>query len=538
MKVAKACQPCRVAKRRCFRTAPGKPCSACMAKQLKVFKPARTRLLIPSLSTTEDFSGDRKTSPERRQEKVQDNKAKAGLELLSDSVIENLVENYLVKIHDRPHSLFHPPTLRQDVRLKHISRALLCALCSMGCRFSTDTGIRRLEPLLTAEAKRLLKADIENISLENIQTCILAANLSGSESKSASEALFFRIANSMAQIMGLPGPVQLSSSIIQNEVRRRVWWSLFMADHWCSSGLGLPRQMRPSDRAVDLPMDEALFHSLAPDQQEPVGISRKPGLWAHMITLVQLFGPIQDLNQRVAANDINGDEVDRTVASLARQLQAWEEMLPPDAQFNDANLAAHCKRRVGGPFVALHLGFHHYSTLLYFQFLETSSNRLYVDRCKHHAKSYSALLKRARQEGGCEAVYPTVGHMATVSSSVLVHILLFGETDELAQARDGLNSNFEALLELKKYWPSLTSMQIDRLVTFQNMCLLSADHTHQLDRWMVHFLIKHALPLEPKAFYPRAEFSASYAVSQGAVSLRTRELADQGRFTEFTTAGL
>jgi hypothetical protein len=166
-----------------------------MAKQLKcplVFKPARTRLLITSLSTTEDFSGDRKTSPERRQEKVQDNKAKAGLELLSDSVIENLVENYLVKIHDRPHSLFHPPTLRQDVRLKHISRALLCALCSMGCRFSTDTGIRRLEPLLTAEAKRLLKADIENISLENIQTCILAANLSGSESKSASEALFFR----------------------------------------------------------------------------------------------------------------------------------------------------------------------------------------------------------------------------------------------------------------------------------------------------------------------------------------------------------
>lgn len=38
-----------------------------------------------------------------------------------------------------------------------------------------------------------------------------------------------------------------------------------------------------------------------------------------------------------------------------------------------------------------------------------------------------------------------------------------------------------------------------RLFVFQNSCLSAVDaHTHKIDRWMIRFLIEHALPLDEK----------------------------------------
>jgi hypothetical protein len=52
--------------------------------------------------------------------------------------------------------------------------------------------MRSLELLLTTESKQLLLADVENVCLENIQACILVANLCAAHANSSSEFLFFR----------------------------------------------------------------------------------------------------------------------------------------------------------------------------------------------------------------------------------------------------------------------------------------------------------------------------------------------------------
>ncbi|RFU26107.1 hypothetical protein B7463_g10228, partial [Scytalidium lignicola] len=235
-----------------------------------------------------------------------------------------------------------------------------------------------------------------------------------------------------------------------------------MADRWYSSGLGLSRQIQDCERSTDLPMDESIFYGLRINQPA-LDSPWKPGLWAHMITLVGLFGPIQDLNFRIVQQDLEDSEIDRCVHDLSQKVDSWEEMLPADTKLNEENLKEHKRRNTGGPFVALHLGYHPYSTLLYFQNLETrctptatASN--FAERCKYHASSYSKLLEFARQQEGFKAVYPTVGHMAIVSSSVLLHTLLFGDEDELLGARNSLNANFKALVELEQYWPALKSM--------------------------------------------------------------------------------
>lgn len=175
MKVAKACQQCREGKRKCLLDRSNTACIPCQKRSITdctLRKKARSASVAPTLAQIQPASPIR-------------------VELPND-IAQELVENYLTMIHHRPHSLFHPPTLREDVRENRVSRALLFAICSLGSRFSAGESFRQLETTFTVAAKRLLLQDLENICLENIQACILVANLCAAESNPTSEALFFR----------------------------------------------------------------------------------------------------------------------------------------------------------------------------------------------------------------------------------------------------------------------------------------------------------------------------------------------------------
>lgn len=269
----------------------------------------------------------------------------------------------------------------------------------------------------------------------------------------------------MAEIMHLHSSA-MDGTVIARETARRIWWSLYMADRWCFSALGLPRHMDGLGESTDLPLEEIAFRSLSPDQST-LEAPHRPGLWAHMVSLVRLFGPIQDSNRRAATSGHNATdtaELDQVVEQLAQQLDDWEAQLPAGVHFTIQNLQDHQHNNLGRLFIALHLAYHYYSSLLYFRFLETrnytpsSIYNAYAARCKHHASSFSSLLQLSRQLDGCEALYPTVGHMTTVSSAVLLHTMLFGDQEEIPSARRELSANFAALVELQQYWPATTAM--------------------------------------------------------------------------------
>ncbi|PYH75906.1 hypothetical protein BO82DRAFT_396503 [Aspergillus uvarum CBS 121591] len=413
----------------------------------------------------------------------------------------------------------------------------------------------------------MLQADIENVCLENMQTCLLIATLSAGNCETSSEALFVRIATSMAEIMSLDSAAAMDGSVIIRETIRRVWCSLYVADRWCFSGLGLHRHMDELGTPCGLPMDEIAFQSLPPDtsnypEAPPTtahatpSTTWKPGLWAHMVTLARHFGPIQDLNRRVARGDTDTAELDQKVQDLGDQLEAWSRKLPADTQMTVPNLHSHQQTGRGGTFIALHLAYHHYSTLLYFRFLEDDQtqtqnqnenpssssspssspssppkSRTYIHRCKHHASTFSNLLHLARQIKGCETNFPTIGHMTTVSSSVLLHTLLLGDSTELEGARAALNANFEVLIEHQQFWPTTKAM-IHRLMTFQNICLLSTE-SHRFDGWMVKFLLEHSRALGKREIPCVPATALLDAESESMVS-KTRRWMEQGRYMDLS----
>jgi hypothetical protein len=151
-----------------------------------------------------------------------------------------------------------------------------------------------------------------------------------------------------------------------------------------------------------------------------------------MVILARIFGKIQDLHQKLSNGVLDEHHAELITQDLAQELETFEQGLPPDLHFTVHNLKKHARVGLGQVFVALHLGHHHYATLLYFPFFDiqlsqTRSRALFVSRCKHHATMSSDLLRTSHETPDCEAVYLIVAHMTVVSSAALLHTLLFGD---------------------------------------------------------------------------------------------------------------
>ncbi|KAF5617578.1 uncharacterized protein FTJAE_12596 [Fusarium tjaetaba] len=435
---ATSCLQCREAKRRCVRRTIDSPCSNCQRKNLA----------CSSHVTTSATKETQESDPG-----------------LTDDLAIEFVESYLMHLDGRAHSIFHQETLRRQVRGKEIGDALLYSICALGSKFSPKSEHRALEKPLTQEAKRLVQADLENVCIENVQTCILLSLLSAGNCHTSSETLFLRIAIGMAEVLQLNFSPDDPS--IASETALRVWWSLYILDRWCSSGLGIPRHL-DNPHCPDsspLPIDETSFKRLGPSSSVK-NHSRTPGIFAYMVTLIQHFGEIQGLNRAMAKGDMVPKVKCDAIKLIGQKLESWKATLPGNMKMTIQNIYSHQQNDLGGHFIGLHLVFNHLSALVYFNSLETKEQSYpgqedHVALCKSHASSFSSLLHTSRQMSGCRQDYPTVGHMTTVASAVLLHTLLLGEPEDIPKARQELNTNFEALTELRQYWPATEAMTDD-----------------------------------------------------------------------------
>ncbi|KAF2189103.1 hypothetical protein K469DRAFT_626977 [Zopfia rhizophila CBS 207.26] len=512
MKVARACKQCRSVKRRCVKSEAHKSCAQCLRRALdcsfsyqhsalqhqSILPNPAPACQVPSTTTSTWVGG------------------------LDSDLRDELVELYFRLIHDKPHTLFYQPTLKRQIQNGSVHLAVLYGVLGIAARFSSDdTRLRTSE--FGACAKAFLKKDIDRICLENVQASVLIGNICGAESDSDAESLFFGIAIRMAQILHLPKP-HPSDDAIAAETKCRVWWSLYMIDQWASAGVDLPRQIR-NDNDNILPMHELDFRCLQSREALSTTRTLRPSLWAHMISLAQIFGRIQDLHWNHTSGNLSDAQVEAIAQKLAMDLERFVEDLPLSDRLTMENLKQHADQGLGQAFVALHLGYHHYATLLYFQYLDmqldpTPITMLFASRCKKHAAAFSDLLRTARERAGCEAVYVIVAHMTVVSSSALLYTLLFGEDYELPSTRERLRVNFETLIQLRNYWPAV-SMMMDRLFAFQDICMWSADpNTHKVDKWMVKFLLQHNLPVDKNKVEAVEGSSADYhrAAERGKVA--------------------
>lgn len=143
MKLGKACRQCRDGKRKCDKFTTGIACQQCTRRRL-------------------ECSSD-VTVLERQALKSRTQASIAVQTLPPSNVRRELCELYISHIHDKPHTLFHEPTLRQQVADGTVSRAILYGIMGISARFSAHAEIRLQAEKFTIASKRELKADLENI---------------------------------------------------------------------------------------------------------------------------------------------------------------------------------------------------------------------------------------------------------------------------------------------------------------------------------------------------------------------------------------
>jgi hypothetical protein len=417
----------------------------------------------------------------------------------------DLVEQYFAHIHDKHHSLFHQPTIMQQLEEQMLPEVLLYAMMALGARFSDRHELIAVKPRRRGREYAKIavsKLDMADISITTVQASILLGTIAFAESRMESEAMYYSVATRLALLLKLHNRSAVSA--IEHQVNLRVWWTLYMIDIWSATGLHLPRQFGYSEQ-VPLPAEESVF-LLLPDSPPSTSIfSSSASIWGVMAHLAHIWTEIHEVNKASVAGLSSPSELNASVATLSAKLQDWSASLPRHLICTEANLVRYSQLNMGSAFAALHLGYHYYNEVLFYQFLSPHtrpdpaiSTAHFATSCKLHARQFCDLLYLCNSSPNCAPLYVMVGHMLVVTSTVYMHDLLFSASEEdITEARRRLEHNFEILTRLQSFWVEL-DVSLKRLQAFHNACRISSEQSFRLDRWMLTFLLEHGVPVTEK----------------------------------------
>jgi hypothetical protein len=175
MKLGSACLQCRSGKRKCDR-ALGTACEQCKKRSLQCSSPRRdasTATLLPIPQPVSSIE-----SPESNS-------------LPPAEVVKDLVDLYICYIHNKPHSLFHEPSLRQAARDETLNHGILLGIAGLSARFSANPQVRNQGHIFANQARIFVQTNIENICLENVQALIIVGNVCFARPNSDYESLYF-----------------------------------------------------------------------------------------------------------------------------------------------------------------------------------------------------------------------------------------------------------------------------------------------------------------------------------------------------------
>ena len=432
---------------------------------------------------------------------------------------EELVNLYFRYIHDTFHSLFHRPSLIEDVRSGSIPQVLLLGIISLAARFSNDRFFNNTDPRTrgrpyATEAALLL--DLRDVSVTTIQGSVLLGAFAITEGESEAESIYYSIACRLAMLMDLPNMPVVSR--LEQETNLRTWWTLNMVDVWSSNGVGLPRSIR-SRHDVPYPMEEIVYLRMRRedyDAPSPTAMEESSAsLLTQMVKLNAILFEVSELNRVAIMGDtftpsMTAFEYDASVDRLGQKLDDWYTNIPSRLKDTPENLEYFAQYGLGYVFVAVYLGYYHYGQLLYYQYLdenifaeEFAQNaplavraEQYADKCKSYSTALCGILYRAYSTAGCEVYYTMVGHVLVVASTIQLFILLFSASElDTTLARKRLEHNFEILTRLQQYWPTL-DVSFNKFREFHDACLREGQNesNFRMDRWMMQFLFEFARP--------------------------------------------
>jgi proline utilization trans-activator len=269
--------------------------------------------------------------------------------------VDELVERFFVHVHPNM-LLFHPPLFQnalEDLWLcdkpgsEDVGWMVCCFMViTLGCEHEISTSVERstsrVQELINLQRKLLdlalgrVAQLILSATLQSVQSfALLSLYLNATNQRNASWIMMgnaIRMAISLGMHRGdkLVLRKHLRLTPIGRELRKRVWWTLYIFEQYSCALFGRPSGIDDLDITSDLPIESVLDE----------GRHRPPGLMTQDISLARIVGKIrksQADQQTSSSLKGYGTPDSRTAHRLLAELDMWYGDLPPQLKLDESN---------------------------------------------------------------------------------------------------------------------------------------------------------------------------------------------------------
>ncbi|KAI1872771.1 uncharacterized protein JN550_003645 [Neoarthrinium moseri] len=185
------------------------------------------------------------------------------------SVMQSLIDTYFLHAHNQPYSYFQEESFREGLAFGQLPKCLVYAVLATALRFSNDAYFNGAKDQATEAYAREAWLSVLNdhMTAENCpnlhvaQTTNLLAIIDFTAGRTSSGWLKIGLAVRIAQDLQLMKEPSGTSSVVEQEKCRRVFWSIYLLDKLVSCGRSRPPAIHDEDCQVQLPCDEMAFRN-------------------------------------------------------------------------------------------------------------------------------------------------------------------------------------------------------------------------------------------------------------------------------------
>ncbi|KAJ5204619.1 uncharacterized protein N7498_005498 [Penicillium cinerascens] len=219
-------------------------------------------------------------------------------------IVRTAADLYFRYCHNQPYSLFHEGSLRNKIELNELPKHLLLALVASTVRYSSDLFFSDKNAAVSAYAHQSWKAIVmpwngiqSDAELSIVQTILLLAIIDYTDGRTQASWIKVGLAIRLAQDFRMMVEPDQNLSPIQQDERRRVFWSFYLCDKLISCGQERPAAILDEHCKLALPGGESEWRA---------------GQYQHAPTLEQL---LED-DSGTALNTLSPFAVSVVMASL------------------------------------------------------------------------------------------------------------------------------------------------------------------------------------------------------------------------------
>ncbi|KAF9285808.1 hypothetical protein BGZ68_003551 [Mortierella alpina] len=348
---------------------------------------------------------------------------------------------------------------------------LLNAIFCNACWFSDDPVIKQDAVKYFSRAKIILDETYHVSSVSMVQALVLMSHHQFAQGNYSGGWLYTGMAIRISHEIGLHRQDISTNMPEQDEIRKRVWWALYLCDRFGSSMLGRPLSINDEDFSVQMPSDDWISNVFGQDVVEypfePETVISFRLFWT--VKLIIKMGEVLNTMYSIGAetDDALLAELSKTqLPQLHNSLTSWFLALPKELMYTPYATSANGDAPPSSPTALMHMIYYTCLTMLHRPYLRsfepTTIDTNFLDSsrsiCTAAATNVCHIIDSLLQNGQLRGASHYSAACLLSAGTVHIHCALVPIPGTLETTRAGIIKTLRAAQELIKTFPAVEAL--------------------------------------------------------------------------------